>query len=204
MPIPLTEPLLELPRTAAELRSFIDEVRAAVQSDSDEFARGIRHEGLYKEFIDEVVPLCAFASLAYSSDFKIQWKSGNQGHDAIVFDATGVEVDRIELARPHDGRHRSEVGDQLAAGHAALLEASDYDKPLEHLKEFIESSAASKSHKDYSGITLVFAPVMLPPIAPLEVFFERQLDEICVLLKNYRFKAKRVVLLAPGRLLQVQ
>jgi hypothetical protein len=53
-------------------------------------------------------------------------------------------------------------------------------------------------------VTLVFAPVILPSIPALQIFFERQLDEICLLLKSYRFKAKRVVLLAPDRLLEVR
>jgi hypothetical protein len=47
MALLLTGSVLELSRTAAELRAFIDEVRASVEGDPEEFARGIQHEGLY-------------------------------------------------------------------------------------------------------------------------------------------------------------
>jgi hypothetical protein len=54
---------LEQRRTPAELREFVERIKDTVCADKAERHCGILKKGIYKEFIDELVPLSWFAPL---------------------------------------------------------------------------------------------------------------------------------------------
>ena len=101
--MPLTRDDLEMPRTPLELRAFVELVRERVHHNPVEFESGMTKKGYYKEFLDEVVPLCNFAEVAYPPEYRVQPVLGNQGYDALVFDNQGAEEDKVEFTKPYDG-----------------------------------------------------------------------------------------------------
>ena len=85
------------------------------------------------------------------------------------------------------------------------MQVTDHENPLSSLYPFVDSTAQSKSQKDYGGVTVVFSLPVPPPPASIAKHFDRQVDEIRALIARYRFKAKRVVLFVPlGRVVTVQ
>jgi hypothetical protein len=119
--MPLIPCDIEARRTPAELRAFVEHVHISVRADRAEFELGMAKRGLYKEFLDEIQPLCVFSEVAYPADFKVQPVLGSQGYDAIVFDAADNEFERIEFARPHDGATAAASASQaLSRGHAPV------------------------------------------------------------------------------------
>ena len=90
-------------RSPRALHDFVVGLKDAVRANEAELLSGMRKQGLYKEFLDEIVPLSIFALQTYPEGYEIQPVLGNQGYDALVFDNTGREVDRVEITTPHDG-----------------------------------------------------------------------------------------------------
>src|SRR5208337_3701433 len=86
-------------RSPRAFRDFVVILKEAVEADTAERHRGILKKGLYKEFLDEIVPLSIFALEFYPENYGIQWENRNQknkktsGYDALVFDETGKETD---------------------------------------------------------------------------------------------------------------
>ena len=202
--MPLIPEEVEVPRTSAELRAFVDHVRSVARADRTEFELGMLKRGYYKEFLNEVEPLCRFAEAAYPLTYKVQPILGNQGYDAVVFDAQGNEVEKLEFANPHDGAAMAESARQVVARGYSDLQVIDHTEVLEELIPFFEATAKAKSLKDYGGITLVFslaAPESLPGV---EASFELQLVRICSIIAANRFRAKRVLLyVPPGRIIPI-
>ncbi|WP_370052843.1 hypothetical protein [Neptunomonas sp.] len=95
-------------RTSAELKSFVEEVRRKVESDSDELQRARKSEGLCKVFVAEVMSLSQFSHLLYPAETTFLPVLGNQGYDVEVFDAQKNLIDRIEIAKPRDGQVEAE------------------------------------------------------------------------------------------------
>ena len=53
----ITSSEVEQPRSPSGLREFMIRLKEAVQADESERHRGIQKKGLYKQFLDELVPL---------------------------------------------------------------------------------------------------------------------------------------------------
>jgi hypothetical protein len=201
----LTPSDLEAPRTSSDLREFVERVHADVRAHRDELALGMTKRGIYKEFLDEVLPLCEFAEVEYPADYAVRLVLGNQGYDALVYDPNGNEVDRLEFARPHDGQFASQSAKRVVEVGVGLMQATDPEDPLGSLYPFVDRTARSKAQKDYGGVTVVFSLPVPPPPASIAKHFDRQVDEIRALIARNRFKAKRVVLFVPpGRVITVQ
>ncbi|WP_339780563.1 hypothetical protein [uncultured Marinobacter sp.] len=196
---------LEIPRTHPELRAFIEEVRANVRATKEEFARGMNKQGYYKEFLDEVEPLCNFAEVVYPADYKVQPVLGNQGYDAIVHDNQGNEFEKIELAKPYDGAAAAANTRQvLTRGHSDIA-ICDWTEILNEFFPFFEATVKKKSLKDYSGITVVFILAAPPALPGLEEVFERKVERLKEIIANHNFNARRVFLYIPsGRVHQIQ
>jgi hypothetical protein len=202
--MPLTDADLETPRTPAELRAFVEHVRTSVRANRLEFELGMTKQGYYKEFVDEVEPLCNFAEVAYPADYKVKPVLGNQGFDAIVLDAQGNEIDKVEFAKPHDGAAAAANARQVVARGYSDMQVCDYTKVLNEFIPFFEATSKAKSLKDYSGVTVVFALAAPPAIAGHEVVFERQVEYLKGIIAANKFKAKRVFLYVPyGRVQQI-
>ena len=99
----ITKEEFQKERSPSDLREFVEQLKQTVQSEKSERHFGIQKKGLYKEFLDELIPLSCFAMWKYDDSYKIEPVLGNQGYDAKVFNKTGEEIDRIEITIPHNG-----------------------------------------------------------------------------------------------------
>lgn len=195
---------LETERTSAELRAFVEHVRTSVRTNRSEFELGMSKQGYYKEFLDEVELLCNFAEVAYPVDYKVKPVLGNQGFDAIVLDAQGNEVDKVEFAKPHDGAVAAENARQVLARGYSDTQVCDHTEVLNEFIPLFEATSKAKSLKDYSGVTVVFTLAAPPALAGGEVVFEQQVERLKVIIAANKFKAKRVFLYVhPSRILQI-
>ncbi len=137
----LTKAEIETPRTPAELRAFVEQIRASVRANRAEFELGMAKRGYYKEFLDEVVPLCNFAEVAYPANYKVLPVLGNQGFDAIVLDAGGNEVDKVEFAKPHDGAATASNACQVVARGYSDMQVCDCTEVLNEFIPFFEATS---------------------------------------------------------------
>lgn len=202
--MPLSAADLETPRTPAELRAFVEHVRASVRANRTEFELGMAKHGYYKEFLDEVEPLCCFAEVAYPADYKVQPVLGNQGFDAIILDAQGNEVEKVEFAKPHDGAAAAANAHQVVARGYSDMQICDHTEVLNEFIPFFTATSKAKSLKDYSGVTVVFALAAPPALAGVEAVFEQQVERLKNIIAANKFKAKRVFFYVPhGRVQQI-
>jgi hypothetical protein len=199
--MPIDPNHIEMPRCPAGLRRFIEQVRAGVRDNRNEFVLGMTKKGHYKQFLDEVEPLCAFAEAAYPSNYTVKPVLGNQGYDAIAFDDHGNEFEKIEFAKPHDGSKTASHSQQVINRGYSDVHVCDAAETLDDLLPFIEATCKSKSQKDYSGITLVFVLAALPPMPDIAANFGSQIARITGIVAAHTFNAQRVFLLAPGGVL---
>jgi len=195
--MPLLPSDLQIRRTSAELDAFVEKVRLHVRTNRTEFEAGMNKRGLYKEFLNEVQPLCAFASATYPADFTVQPIIGNQGYDAIVFDSTGQEYEKLEFARPHDGASAANAARQVVSRGHSDAEITDYRDPLGSFIPYMRTTAKAKSQNDYGGITLVFILAAPPPLAGTESIYSNQIIEIKNIIEENSFKASKVLLFIP-------
>jgi hypothetical protein len=184
-------------RSPRELREFAESVRVAVCADTSEFELGMTKKGLYKEFLDEVLPLSYFAELHYPETYTVQPVLGNQGYDAIVYDDTGVEYDRVEMTKPHDGKYASEDAKLVVKRHFGRMKVGDPADDFDVLLPIVVSTCENKALKDYSDCNLVVIVSPHPPLDGYEDRYEKQLQKKRKRLSKIKFNAKRVFLFIP-------
>ena len=197
--MPLTRDEIEVKRTPEQLQCFVEQVRERVRECADEFAAGMMKQGYYKEFLDEVVPLAAFAVRAYPPDYEAIPILGNQGYDAVVYDQSGKEVDKVEIANPIDGRVAAKTAASVVETGSGGLRVGDPGDDTEELIPIIERVAEKKSLKDYSDATVVFNVAALPPFEGFEARHEEQMVRIRDALAAKAFRAKRICILLPSQ-----
>jgi hypothetical protein len=160
--------------------------------------------GLYKEFLDELVPLSCFASLAYPDDHTVELVLGNQPYDAIVRDSRGAVVDRVELTTPQDGRAEAEDRKLVAGRGFGAIRVGAPGHDLEALIPYVLTTARAKATKDYGDCTLVIAIEPLPPLEGFETQYDEILGRLRTALSEIAFRAKRVhLLLMPDTLIAI-
>jgi len=200
----ISEGDLQVRRTASELREYVFALKDSAPRDSGEFKRSLLKAGLYKEFLDELVPLSCFALLAYPSDYSIQLVRGNQPYDAIVFDAAGNETDRIELTVPQDGEAEAEdrrLVVNRGFGNIAIGSPGD---DFAALFPFVLRTCRAKARKDYGGCTVVVAIEPMPPLEGFAKAHEVLVRQLADEIRAINFRAKRVYLLVmPDCLVEV-
>ena len=189
---------IEQRRTADQLILFVGEVRERVESDRDELERARKGTGLYRTFIDEVIPLSQFAHLIYPSGASFQPVIGSQGFDVEVFDDAGRLIDKVEIAKPYDGYAKARDYQLVEERGIGQTRVYDLGGQLDELTSWITKTANDKSLKDYSDCTLVFVASTHPPYElELQKLEERAL-ELVGKLNEVTFKAKRTFLAVPA------
>jgi hypothetical protein len=200
----ITSADIEKRRSPHALRDFVVELKRVVRADELERHRGIQKAGLYKEFLDEIVPLSLFALHAYPESYEVQPVLGNQGYDALVFDQSGNEVDRIELTVPHDGA--------AAAKDARLIVVQGYGRTqvgtpgddFQALFPCVLAVCNKKAMKDYGDCSLVVAIEPMLPFESFEALYETQIEALASEMGKIQFRAKRVFFLVmPDHIRQV-
>jgi hypothetical protein len=200
----ITSSEMQQQRSPQALRDFVVGLKDSVSADKAELNRGILKKGLYKEFLDEMVPLSIFALQIYPEHYGIQLVLGNQGYDALIFDETGIEVDRVEMTIPHDGNAKAKDARLVVnRGYGQVeigIPGDDFDALFPHVLAVCQKKAA----KDYGDCTLVIAIEPWPPFASFESKHEKQIEALVSKMEKMRFKAKRVFLLVlPDRVIAV-
>jgi len=182
-------------RSPRALREYVLATKEAVSADVEERHRGILKEGLYKQFLDELVPLSCFAVWAYPENCEIRWVAGNQAFDALVFDDRGLECDRVEITTPHDGK--AEARDArlvVSRGYGSVRIGTPGDE-VEDLVPHVLRVCQEKAKKDYADCTLVIAIHPEPSFESLRSLREGQIQSVADRLAAIPFKAKRAFLL---------
>jgi hypothetical protein len=197
--------VLQQRRSPRALRDFVVEFKNAVQAEEIERNRGIQKKGLYKEFLDEIVPLSLFALQVYPDGHEIQPVLGNQGYDALVFNETGTEVDRIELTIPHDGTAVAKDARLVINRHYGQVQVGSPGDDLDAMFPHVLAACRKKSMKDYYDCTLVVAIEPMPPISVFEEQYNKKIAVLASEMSKISFRAKRVFLLIlPDRIVAVQ
>ena len=188
---------MELPRSPSGLRKFVVQIMEKVQSDRVERHRGILKKGLYKQFLEELVPLSHFSVWAYPDSCKIQWVSGNQGYDALVFSETGDEVDRVEITWPHDGTEEAVDSRLIVERGRGRVRTGHPGDDFDALIPYVLAGCRKKAEKDYSDCTLVVVINPDPPFqtAKTKADYEVRTEMLVSEMEQVRFNAKRVFLL---------
>jgi hypothetical protein len=193
----ITNEQIERRRTVAEIRQFVAEVRVAVESDPDEIQKALKKVGLYKMFVDEVMPLALAADhICHCTDY-LEPVCGNQGHDVVIYDAMGNFKSKIEIAKPYKGDVNAEDVKLLDQRGFGNIKIHNIGEGLTEIAAHILATAKKKALKDYSDCILLLVGAMAPPfdceLAPLE----KAADLLKIELQSIRYNAKKVVLVVP-------
>lgn len=200
----ITSSEMEQRRSPAALREFVIRFKEMVRADEFERHRGIQKKGLYKQFLDEIVPLSCFAVLAYPESHEVQMILGNQRYDALVFSESGAEVDRVEITAPHDGAAAAMDAKQVVSLGYGQIHCGSPGSDFAALFPHVLASCRKKARKDYSDCTLVVAIEPMVPFASFKVKYEKQMEALASEISQIEFKAKRVFLLIlPDRLVRI-
>lgn len=190
-------------RSPRELREFAETVRAAVRAEPAEFNLGMTKSGLYKEFLDEVIPLSYFAE-HYPANYTIEPKLSSQGYDAIVYDDTGAEFERVEITKPHDGKEADDDAKLVINRGYGQTKAGNPADDFDALLPLVVSTCECKALKDYSDCTLIVAIFPLPAFIGYEDRYEEKILKLVSCLSKIAFNAKRVVLyIHPNRVEEI-
>lgn len=198
---------LEQRRSPAALREFVVRLKEAVNADEHERHCGHLKKGLYKQFLDEIIPLSRFAILAYPENYEVRPVLGNQGYDALVFDELGKEVDRIEITTPHDGATEAIDAKLVVSQGIGLVSVYNSGDEIKVLFPHVIKTCLKKAHINYSDCTLVVTISPSPPFDSISYLkqYDMQINKLASEMSGIRFKAKRVFLFVlPDRLVKVQ
>jgi hypothetical protein len=200
----ISESDLQEPCSPQALRAYVLELKERVRRNPQQFERALLKLGLYKEFLDELVPLSCFAILAYPNDHSLRLVLGNQPYDAVVCDALGREVDRVELTVPQNGRAEAEDRALVVDRGFGVVRTGVPGDDLKALGPFLIETCKAKALKDYRGCTLLIAIEPLAPFKGLEAAYDEILGQLADGIRSIRFLAKRVyLLLLPDRLVTI-
>lgn len=200
----ITPSEMEQRRSPRGLREFVVRFKDAVQADEPERHRGIQKKGLYKEFLDELVPLSCFAVCAYPETYEVELVLGNQQYDAVVFSETGEEVDRIQITTPHDGTAAAIDAKRVVGQGYGQIHVGNPGEDFDALFPHVLATCRRKAQNDYSDCTLVVAIAPMLPFQSFGARYEEQIEALVSEMKKIEFKAKRVFLLVlPDRVVDV-
>lgn len=192
----LTKNLIEKERTPKELSDFVIKCTDKIKKITSDRHNAFLKKGLYKEYIDEIIPLSFFCENHYDDNVVIKPIIGNQGYDAIVKTADGVVIDKIELTSPHDGASSAtdykKVVNRGFGGFDWVTPGDEIDR----LKPFIKNTCQIKAAIDYKDCLLIIVIEHLPPNDENKSIYKAKIQEIINIIQEYKFKAKAVFLLA--------
>jgi len=161
----ITKEDIEIERTPNELRQFVTTIKSKINNCEQERHRGIRKKGIYKVFLDEIIPLSLFCLKIYPNNYKILPRLGNQGYDAIVKDENGKIFEHLELTAPHDGLKAANDAKLIVERGYGDTSIRDYNSgsDLKDMFSIIIEVCKKKAKKDYSDCSLVIVIDFSPP-----------------------------------------
>ncbi len=193
----ITKEDIEIGRTSNELRQFVTTIKLKVNNYKQERHRAMRMKGIYKVFVDEIIPLSLFCMKIYPDNYKIFPKLGNQGYDAIVKDENGKIFEYVEITSPYDGRKAANVAKLAVEKGIALNTLRDYNSgsDLKDMFSIIMDVCKKKAKKDYSNCSLVIAIDFSPPFEEEKTIYVKLLKELEKKILELNFNVKKIYLL---------
>jgi len=193
----ITKEDIEIERTPSELRQFVTTVKSKINNCEQERHKGMLKEGIYKVFIDEIIPLSLFCIKIYPDNYKISPKLGNQGYDAIVKDENGKIFEYVEITAPHDGRKAANVAKLAVKNGIALSTLRDYNSGSDLIDMFliIMEVCKKKAKKDYSDCSLVIVIDFSPPFEEEKTKYVQLVKELEKKILKMKFNVKKIYLL---------
>lgn len=193
---------IEQKRSPTELHEFVVQLLQSVRDNEIERHRGIQKDGIYKLFVDEIIPLSHFSRLNYPESYKILPVIGNQGYDALVFNADNKEVDRVEITIPHNGAATAKDARMIVEQGYSDVHIADgniflKDMALNDIVSCVLDVCHKKSRKDYSDCSLVIVVALNPPFPADEAQYNIELKKLINEIKLIKFNAKKVFFLIP-------
>jgi hypothetical protein len=193
----ITKKNIEIERTSSELREFVITEKSKIDNCKQERHRGMLKKGIYKVFVDEIIPLSLFCLKVYPDNYKILPKLGNQGYDAIVKDENGKIFEYVEITGPHDGRKAASVAKLAVKNGIALNTLRDYNSgsDLKDMFSIIMDICKKKAKKDYSNCSLVIDIDFSPPFEEEKTKYEQLVKELEKKILKMKFNVKKIYLL---------
>lgn len=188
---------IEIGRTPNELREFVTTIKSKINNCEEERHKGMLKKGIYKVFVDEIIPLSLFCMKIYPDNYKISPKLGNQGYDAIVKDENGKTFEYVEITTPYDGRKAANVAKLAVKNGIALNTLRDYNSgsDLEDMFLIIMDVCEKKSKKDYSNCSLVIVIDFSPPEEEEKAVYKQLLEGLEKKILEMGFHVKKIYLL---------
>ena len=193
----ITKENIEIERTPNELRQFVTTIKSKIDNCKKERHRGMLKKGIYKVFVDEIIPLSLFCIKIYPDNYKISPKLGNQGYDAIVKDENGKIFEYVEITAPHDGRKVADVAKLAVKNGIALSTLRDYNSGSDLIDMFliIMEVCKKKAKKDYSDCSLVIVIDFSPPFEEEKTKYVQLVKELEKKILKMKFNVKKIYLL---------
>jgi hypothetical protein len=188
----------ETARTPEELRRFVAEVRAQVEANPAELQVAREKKGIYKTFVDEIIPLAQAADYLCGPEDRLQPVLGNQGYDAIVLDKHGSSKGKVEIGKPYDGKAVADDVKLLKQRGFGKVRVRDLGVGLLEIAARIVHTAKDKSIKDYSDCTLMIVGAVLPPMEIERKLLSDSADDPANELRTITYKAKKVIFVVPA------
>ena len=193
----ITKEDIEIERTPSELRQFVTTIKSKINNCEQERHRGMLKEGIYKVFIDEIIPLSLVCMKIYPDNYKILPKLGNQGYDAIVKDENGKIFEHLEITTPHDGFKAASDAKLTVERGIVITSIRDYNSgsDLKDMFSIIMDVCEKKSKKDYSNCSLVIAIDFSPPFEEEKTIYVKLVKELEKKILKMKFNVKKIYLL---------
>jgi hypothetical protein len=188
---------IEIGRSPNELREFVTTIKSKINNCEEERHKGMLMKGIYKVFLDEIIPLSLFCLKIYPDNYKIFPKLGNQGYDAIVKEENGKIFEYVEITTPYDGRKAVNIAKSVVKNGIALNTHRAYNSgsDLKDMFSIIMDVCEKKSKKDYSNCSLVIAIDFSPPIEEEKTIYVQLVKELEKKILEMEFKVKKIYLL---------
>lgn len=193
----ITKEVIETERTPSELRQFVITVKSKINNCEQERHRGMLKEGIYKVFLNEIIPLSLFCMKIYPDNYKIFPKLGNQGYDAIVKDENGKIFECLEITTPHDGfKAANDAKLTVERGYGNTF-SRDYNSgsDLKDMFSIIMEVCKKKAKKDYNDCSLVIVIDFSPPFEEEKTKYVQLVKELEKKILKMKFNAKKIYLL---------
>ena len=187
--------MIEEARSPKNLRKFVTEYISDKNIIPEERHKGILKKGLYKELIDELVPLSIFCDLQYGEDVVVNLIVGSQPYDAEVKNGYGEVIEKIEITTPCDGASNAHDAKEIVnIGYGGFHVYTPGDD-VEKLIPFIRKTCDKKSQKNYEDCNLVISISYLPPDEDFKDIYDEKIEKVIGVIKEFSFRAKKVYLL---------
>jgi hypothetical protein len=194
----VTPEQVETARTPEELRRFVAEVRAQVDANPTELQVAREKKGIYKTFVDEIIPLSQAADYLCGPEGRLKPVLGNQGYDVIVLDKNGISKGRVEIGKPYDGKAVADDAKLLKERGFGKVRVGELGSGLLEIAARILHTAKDKSIKDYSDCTLMIVESVLPPMDIERQLLSDSADELAKELRGIRYNANKVIFVVPA------